>query len=260
MPDVDADVDKAMAAEMKADADAVKATMRVEAVGKNADWFQDSRYFFFAGGEPWALVPAQGEPYPAHLSSADRTEIDNARKTAHAPFFWFRHEGKSYVIDDPAIVAQIQSLEKPTEELRSQMRALSKQQRDLSQQLRQKMREQRQTSIPKPDLSKQMADLNAAVDSLKSIQGNTITRDEFRNLQQRIAALQGQLFAAQSGLYKQNGEWGAAMGEFGKQMGHLGAEQGRLAGEMAHASMQNRGKIDAIIKQSLSDVKAKPAQ
>jgi len=223
----------------------------------------DRNFAFYDGGEPWALVPAQGEPntsHSGHFNGPDRAAIDNARKNAHAPFFWFRHDGKAYVVEDPAVIAQVQSLEKPIEDMRSQMRALGKQQRDLGHQLRQQMSQQRQAPIPKPDLSKQMAELNAAVDSLKASQADTITREQLRNLQRQIGALQAQLFRAESGFYKENGQWGAEMGEFGKQMGKLGAEQGRLAGEMARMSIDNRGKIDAIINESLRDGKAKPVK
>ena len=247
MPDVDVNVGKAM--------------MQMDAMGKNFYFFRNGRSFFaFDGGEPWALVPAQGEPMmnTRPLNGADRAEIDKARGTAHAPFFWFKHEGKSYIVDDPTLVAQVETLEKPIEDLHSQMRALGKQQRALGEQMRQKMHAEQRQPIPKPDLSKQMADLNAAVDSLKASQGDTVTREQLADIRRRVAQLQGQLAQAEGGFYKQNGQWGAEMGAFGKQMGQLGGEQGRLAGEMARTSIANRAKIDTIIKQSLSDGKAKP--
>ncbi|MGH9589273.1 MAG: M56 family metallopeptidase, partial [Terracidiphilus sp.] len=237
-----------------------KALRQRGAIRKNIYFFHNGPYYAFDGGEPWALVPAQGAPImnTRPLSGADRAEIDKARGTAHAPFFWFKHEGKSYIVEDPSLVAQVETLEKPVEDMRSQMRALGKQQRALGEQMRQKMRAQRQQPIPKPDLSRQMAELNAAVDSLKASQGETVTRAQLANLQKQVAQLQGQIFRAESGFYNQNGQSGAEMGAFGKQMGQLGAEQGRLAGEMTRMSMDSRAKIDDIIKQSLSDRKAKP--
>ena len=257
MPNINGKINKALAADMKAMQSGVLAGQVIREAN---------------GGEPWALVPAQGEPImnapgPAFFFTGDshavfhgpdHAEIDQARKTAHAPFFWFKHDGKSYVVEDPAVVAQVESLEKPIQDLRTRMRDLRKQQREAGEQLRQKMRAQRQAPIPKPDLSKQMADLNAAVDTLKSSQGDTITRDQLMKLQAQIAQLQAQVFRAESGLYNQNGQWGAEMGAFGKQMGQLGAEEGRLAGEMARMTRANRDKIDSIIQQTLSDGKAKP--
>lgn len=123
IPNIDVQVSKAQLKAMDA--------MR-EGLGRN--------HSFYDGGEPWALVPAQGEPvtnapFFGHLKGAGQAEIDQARKTAHAPFFWFRHDGKAYIVEDPAVIAQVQSLEKPVDELRSQMRALGKQQRDFGRQL-----------------------------------------------------------------------------------------------------------------------------
>ncbi|HEX8711924.1 MAG TPA: M56 family metallopeptidase [Terracidiphilus sp.] len=241
MPDVSAEISRSM--------------MQLDAMGKNFDG--NRRFFAYDGGQAWALVPAEGEPIMNLSSSEQRAAFEETHKTAHAPFFWFQRDGKSYIIDDPTVVAQIESFEKPMENLRSQMRELGKQQRDLGQQMRQQMREQRQAPIPKPDLSKQMADLNAAVDNLKASQGDTISRDQLMKLQRQVGELQGQLGRLEGGFYKQNGQWAASMGAFGKQMGQLGAEQGRLAGEMARSSMENRSKIDSIIGQSLQNGKAK---
>lgn len=241
VPDVSAEISRAMS-----QMDAMRQELGPHAV--------------YDGGEAWALVPAEGEPSANLRSPEQRAAFEEARKTTHAPFFWFQRDDKSYIVDDPAVVAQIESIEKPMENLRSQMHALGKQQRDLGQQLRQQMREQRQAPIPKPDLSKQMADLNAAVENLKASQGDTISRDQLMKLQRQVGELQGELGRLEGGFYKQNGQWAASMGAFGKQMGQLGAEQGRLAGEMARSSMENRSKIDSIIRQSLQDGKAKPAK
>ena len=247
MPNINAEVGKTM--------------LQMDAMRKNFLLLSNGdEFYFFDSGDPWALVPAQGEPImkARPLKDADRAEIDKARSTVHAPFFWFKHEGKSYIVEDPSVVAQIETLEKPSEDLHSQMRALGSQQRQLGEQLRQQMRAQRPQAIPKPDLSKQMADLNAAVDRLKSSQGDTVTRDQLMKLQEQVAQLQGQIARVESGFYKQNGQWGDQMAVLGKQMGKLGDEQGRLAGEIARMSMDNHTKIDDIIQQSLSDGKAKP--
>ncbi len=216
--------------------------------------FRDNPNFPFAGGDTWALVPAEGEPQSGMFYGGHQAEIDRARKTAHAPFLWFRHDGKSYIVEDPSLVAQVETIEKPAEDLRSQMRALDRLQRALGEQLRQKVRLQRQATVPKPDLSRQMAALNSAVDNLKAAQGDTITQAQLMKLQMQIAGLQAQVARAESGIYRQSGEWNA----FGRQMGQLGAEQGRLVGQMVHMSLDNQRKIDAIISQSLHDGKAKP--
>lgn len=217
------------------------------------------------GGDAWALVNGPGQPQ-MHVPCSQQMiaygeaskEIDQARKMAHGPFLWFEHNGKSYIVDDPAVVAQIEAAEKPIDDLRTEMRALRDQQRELSRQLRQQVLQHRQVEIPKPDLSKEWADLNAAVASLKASKGNMISQQQLMQLQLKINEIQGRLSRAESGFYAQDSPWGAALSKLGKQEGELGAEQGRLGGEMARIAAGNQAKIGAIIAQSLRDGKAKP--
>ncbi|MGH9605247.1 MAG: M56 family metallopeptidase [Terracidiphilus sp.] len=225
--------------------------------------FRDYSYVDAGGDESWALVNGPGEPH-MHISYAQgfygdaRAEIEKARETAKEPFLWFQHDGKSYIVEDPSIVAEIEAMEKPMEDLRTQMRALGKQQREAGAQMREEMRQQRRTGIPKPDLTKQIAELDAAVESLKAAPGNTVTQQQLAAIQGRIGQIQGQLARAESGYYSK--EWSAAVSKLGEQEGKVGGEEGKLGAEMGRIAVANRSKIDAIIDQSLKDGKAKPVQ
>ncbi len=95
-------------------------------------------------------------------------EIDKARSMAHGDFLWFRHNGKSYVVDDPQTVAQIQAMYKPMEELGRQQEELGQQQEVLGRQQEELGRKQEQASVPTPDIAKEMAELNAAVAKLQA--------------------------------------------------------------------------------------------
>ena len=55
-----------------------------------------------------------------------REEIDKARKQAHGDFLWFARDGKSYFVDDPATLAQIEAMYKPMEALGKQQEELGK--------------------------------------------------------------------------------------------------------------------------------------
>lgn len=221
-------------------------------------------YFISDGGDAWALVTGPGQPkmhVPASQQSifydGARKEIDKARKMAKGPFLWFEHDGKSYVVDDPSVVTQVEAMQKPMEDVRSQMEALKDQERALSKQMRDQMQERKQAEIPKPDLSKEMAELNAAVDSLKASQGNTISEQQLMELQKRIAEIQGRLAGLEGRLWAPNAEWSEGLSKLSVQMAELGGKQGHLAEEMARLAVGNRGKIGAIIEQSLKDGKAK---
>ena len=220
-------------------------------------------YIDVNNGQPWAIVngssgsQAQSSFY-GHFDGGSREAFERARETAHGPFLWFERDGKSYIVEDPTIVNEIAAMEKPMDDLRSQMRALGDQQRESGRQLRELMRQQHLAAISKPDLSRQMAALNAAVDSLKASQGTTVTQRQLMEVQSRLAALQGQLARAESGLYAN--AWSSAMEKYSEQEGKLGAQEGKLGASMARMAAANSSKIDAIIDQSLRDGKAAPLQ
>ena len=221
-------------------------------------------YGFGQDGDPYAVVGSDGKvqrPRGWFFNDSDRdAEIDKARKQAHGPFLWFQHEGKSYVIEDPSVVAQIEAMNKPMDDLQSQMRDLGKQMRELGQQQREKAKSMRDTAVQTPDLSKALAELKTAQDALQAKQGGTITQKELGDLQREIGRIQGELGSLQGKLALDQAGMGKLMGEFGEQQGKLGGQMGKLGAEMGHIARENHEKIDGIIKDSLSNGKAKQVQ
>jgi beta-lactamase regulating signal transducer with metallopeptidase domain len=228
----------------------------------------NSRDFAFAygigqDGDQYAIVGQDGKVnhrsgWFIHNDSEDgHAEIEKARKQAHGAFFWFQHDGKSYIVDDPSIVSQIEAMNKPMDDLQSQMRDLNKQMRVFSDQQREKARQMRDTSMQTPDLSRELAALKAAEASLQAKQGGTITQKEIGDLQREIGKIQGQLGSLQGKLRMDQGGFGKAMGEFGEQQGKLGGQMGKLGSEMGRIAHENQSKINGIINNSLSNGKAK---
>lgn len=221
-------------------------------------------YGFGQDGDPYAVVGSDGkvqQPRGWFFSHSDRNaEIDKARKQAHGAFLWFQHEGKSYVIEDPSVVAQIEAMNKPMDDLQSQMQDLGKQMRELGQQQREKAKSMRDTAVQTPDLSKALAELKTAQDALQAKQGGTITQKELGDLQREIGRIQGELGSLQGKLAMDQAGMGKLMGEFGEQQGKLGGQMGKLGAEMGRIARENHEKIDGIIKDSLSNGKAKQVQ
>src|SRR5512146_73870 len=128
-------------------------------------------YGFGQNGEPYAIVGDDGKVKRPrgmffHDGSDAQADIEKARKQAHGAFLWFQHEGKSYIVDDPGIVAQIEAMNKPMDDLQNQMRDLGKQMREFGAQQREKARQMHDTAVQTPDLSKELAALKAAEASL----------------------------------------------------------------------------------------------
>jgi beta-lactamase regulating signal transducer with metallopeptidase domain len=188
----------------------------------------------------------------------DAAEAENARKVAHGRFLLFRHDGKDYVVDDPAIVSQIDAMEKTMSDERDQMRAMEAQVRAATEHAREEARKAREiaANVPAPDLTKEMAALNEAVANLKNAQGGSVPREKLEDVQREVSAIQRQLVDAEVkasvhlNLDDSMIKFNADQGKFG-EMGRLGAEIGKTARE-------NHEKIRSIIDESLKNGKAKP--
>ena len=222
-------------------------------------------YGFGEDGDPYALIGSDGKVIAPHgwfSNDADdrQAEIDKARKQAHGSFLWFQHDGKSYIVEDSNIVSQIEAMNKPMDDLQSQMRDLGKQMRELGSQQREKARSMRDAAVQTPDLSKALAQLKEAEAALQAKQGATITQKELGDLQREIGRIQGELGSVQGRLAMDQSGIGKAMSEFGEQQGKIGSQMGKIGSEMGRVSRENQTKMNDIIKDSISNGKAKQVQ
>lgn len=222
-------------------------------------------YGFGQDGEPYAVVGSDGKVQRPHngwfFNDGDnQEEIEKARKQAHGAFLWFQRDGKSYILEDPSVLEQIEAMNKPMDDLQTQMKDLGKQMRELGEQQREKARTMRDAAVQTPDISKELEELKAAQAALQAKQGATITQSDVRDFQRDIGRIQGELGSLQGKLAMEQSGIGRAMGEFGEQQGKLGGQMGKLGAEMGRIARENQSKIDAIIKDSLSNGKAKQVQ
>ena len=226
-------------------------------------------------GDAYAIVgdPGTKTQFCGNWGAEGAAEVHKARNTVHGHFLLFRHEGKYYVVDDPAIVRQIEGMDKALQDQGDQMRALGQQMRDAGQQAREAGEQAREAgeqarenaaNIPKPELSKEIAALDASVASMKAQQGNTISREQLQELQREISTIQRQVAEVEakvmnidmSNFNVEMGKFNEETSKFNEVMGRRGAQMGRFSEEMGHMRTQ----IGAIINQSLKDGKARPVK
>jgi hypothetical protein len=220
-------------------------------------------------GESYAIVGDEknNDGYGPRFGKHD---IEKARKLAHGHFLWFERDGKSYFVDDPAVVAQLESADKNLEDLGRQMSEQGKQMREQSRQMREQSRkfaeQARQfrevASIKVPDLSKEMEDLNKSMATLKAKQGTTISQKELQEMERRLGEVQRKLGSAQFQMppmppmqFKQ--------GDFGKnseQMHQLGEQMHQLGEQMGKQSSEYDKKARSLIDESLKNGKAHPVE
>lgn len=256
-------------------------------------------YHYGWDGDSYALVTGDNQHITMTSDGDEMAELDKARHAANGPFLWFRHDGKSYIVTDPAIIASLQKMYAPMDELGKQQAALGRQQEALGRKQEELGRQQREAGVIRmPDLSREMADLSAALAKmrddqthwntqkwadleakLKADQDKMLTPERMAELQERMAEFQqqwnsermaefeGRMAALQAKLGSLQGEAGARMGEFGSRMGELGQQQGELGrkqGELGRqqgnlAREMNR-EVQKVIHDSLANGKAKPVQ
>jgi beta-lactamase regulating signal transducer with metallopeptidase domain len=219
------------------------------------------RYYFSNNGDSYAIVKGNGSEHISFNGDIHTSDIDKARQLANGKdFLWFRHEGKDYVVDDPATIAQIEAMYKPMEELGRQQEELGKKQEVLGKQQEDIGHQQEQASVPTPDMSKEIAEIEAAMTKLKASQGKNMTQEQFGEIQEKLGELQGRLGDIQGEIGSKQGEFGERMGELGERMGALGEQMGRLGEQQGKIVEQADQKVKSIIDQSLKDGKARPVQ
>jgi hypothetical protein len=219
-------------------------------------------YSYSSNGDSWALVtdPSEKVTFSGDWHNSTRDTIDKARKLASGKFLWFNRDGKSYFVDDPAIIDRIQAMYKPLDELGRRQEALGKQQEALGHQQEELGRKQEQASIPAPDISKEMAKLNEAVAKLDAKKGSTVSQEELADIEGKIGDIQGRLGELQGEMGAKQGELGEAQGKLGEEQGKLGEEQGRLGAEQGRIAAEADRKVKSIINESLRNGEARPVE
>jgi hypothetical protein len=189
-------------------------------------------------GDSYALVGGSGDnlTFSGDWDDQNRELIEKARKQAHGKFIWLRHNGKSYIIDDPAVVARFEALQRPLHDLSLQQQKFAKEMEEMARNKEYFALKFDEAKIPTPDISKQMAELNAAVAKLDAKKGSTVSPEQLAELQAKLGEIQGRLGALQGLTFAQEAEigkaetlWGDKEGKLGAMEGRLGAQEGKLS-------------------------------
>jgi len=219
------------------------------------------RYYVSDNGDSYAIIRGDGSRQMSFNGDIHSSDIEKARQQAGGKdFLWFRHEGKAYIIDDPATLAQIEAMYKPMEDLGRQQEELGKKQEVLGKQQEEIGHQQEQASVPTPDMSKEIAAIEEAMAKLKANQGKNMTQEQFGELQEKLGELQGRLGDIQGEIGSKQGEFGERMGALGEKMGALGEQMGRLGEQQGEIAERANQKVKSIIDQSTKNGKARPVQ
>ena len=221
-------------------------------------------YYFSNNGDSYAVIRGNGTEhmtFSGNWMEGRKEEIEKARKQAGGKdILWFTHDGKSYIVDDPSTLTQIEAMYRPMEELGRQQEELGRKQEALGRQQEELGKKQESVSVPTPDLSKEIARIDEAMAKLKASQGKSLTQEQYAELQERLGELQGRLGELQGQIGSRQGEFGQRMGELGAKMGELGAQQGALGAQQGRMARDADQKVKSIIDQALRNGTARPVQ
>jgi beta-lactamase regulating signal transducer with metallopeptidase domain len=219
-------------------------------------------YSWSDNGDSWAMSngPSGSVRFSGDWHNSVRADMKKAESLAHGKFIWLSHDGKSYFIDDPAIIADVEAMYKPMEALGAQQAALGKQQEELGRQQEKLGRLQQEARVPTPELSKEIAEINAAVAKLQAKKGSTVGQEELADLEGKLGDLQGKLGEIQGRIGEKEGAFGEQQGKLGELQGKLGEQQGRLGEQQDKIAEEADRKVKSIIDQSLRNGKAHPVE
>ena len=241
--------------------DNVLTSGQTDANGKHLPWTSIGHYSYYSNGDSWAVVTGPNQlRFSGDWIHGTRESIDKARKLAGGEFLWFTRGGKSYLIEDAAVVAQIKAMYKPMDELGRQQEELGRQQEKLGQEQAALAGKWSEVRVPTPDMSREIAQAEAAMAKLKTEQFTKVSPEELAEVQGKLAELQGRLAEIQGHKGDFAGTYGEKQGHLGDLQGKLGEQQGRLGEQEGKLAEEADRKVKSIIDHSLSDGKARPVQ
>ena len=164
---------------------------------------------FTEHGDSWAVVKGPGTQFTFSGSWPGdfAAEIDRVRKQANGPFLWFHHDGKSYIVTDPAIVNRAAALSKPMLDLDVRQTLLGQTQANLGKQQEEMAREAKDAAnFSSADVARMMAEIQAESKTAQGEWNDRIKAEvdaEMKAVQrelspEKMAELNAQMKAAQS--------------------------------------------------------------
>ena len=73
------------------------------------------------GGEPYALVGSGSRTNINVGNNVQGADVEGIKRNVQGEFFWFRKDGKEYIVQDAALLERVRQAWKPTEKLGAEM-------------------------------------------------------------------------------------------------------------------------------------------
>src|ERR1700683_1296833 len=205
---------------------------------------REGHQFVISSGNTYISVFGDSESYGTDHPSEF---VEFLQEKISGDFIWFRRDGKSYLIRDPATIkrakdffAAVQELDRKQEGLGEKQEALGKQQEEVHVQI--------------PDMTEDLHKLEAELKKL----GASGTQEDLGRIQGEIGELQSKLGDLQSVAGEEQGKMGEKQGALGEEQGKLGEMQGELGRQQEEVFKNASRQMKALIDDAVARGLAKP--
>jgi beta-lactamase regulating signal transducer with metallopeptidase domain len=185
------------------------------------------------------------------------SSFDKAKGKMHGNYIWFERDGKSYVIEDPGMVAQAREYFKPMEELGRRQGELGEEQGRLGEEQGRLGEQQAKAGAPAPDLSKEIASIQAALQKLQQNKQLEMTQEDLAGIQEKLAALEGRLGDLQGTIGDKQAKLGEQQAQLGEKQAKLGEQQAALGEQQEELSKIASQKMKSLIDNAMQHGKAR---
>ncbi|MEM8511541.1 putative nucleic acid-binding Zn-ribbon protein [Massilia sp. MP_M2] len=231
-------------------------------------------------GEPYAVVRGKEGSFNISGSSDDWPAVKAAQRAIPGEFIWFREDGRDYVIQDAAVMAQVRTAWAPLDRLGARMDVHSKQMDVHSKKMDELGRQMDRVAVNKDNLPSErdmreidggMQALSQHMERLSSQMESARDQTERERLSREMAATGARMnnAARQIGqaydspqMRKSHASMeaiGRQMEEAGKPMHVLGERMGVLGKEMERESKIADKTVRALIREARAKGLARPA-
>ncbi|HEV2387460.1 MAG TPA: M56 family metallopeptidase [Candidatus Acidoferrales bacterium] len=206
-------------------------------------------------GQGYAVVSGAGSITECG-SYEDIQHVRRLRSQISGGFVWFRKDGRSYIIRDPATVKAAVEAFAPQQALAQQQAELGRQQAALGG--RQAALGMQQAgvriNIDLPDLTAVMKRVEEQLRMLDS----SATQQALSQMQAQLGEMQSRMGALQAEAGKQEADLGRQQAALGEQQAKLGHQQAALGEQQAALARQAAARVRQLLEQALAKGLAKP--
>ena len=177
-------------------------------------------------------------------TNSDLRRAKSFRYEVGEEYIWFRHDGKEYIVRDPATVKAARKLFEPQQELGQQQAELGAQQAKLGE-LQAKLGEQQRA------IRTTMPDFSRDIERLKERMRSARTSEELGDVQALLGDLQAKVAEQQAKIGNQQGKLGEQQALLGEQLAELGSRQGKLGEQQERLAEEASEKLKKLLDEAL---------